>query len=143
LRRYGGGDGVAGTSEGGEERVPLRVDLVPFVRRDRRTEDLRVLRQDRVIPLPQLLKQTGRSLDVGEEERDGACGAFGHRPSFSPRCDARLDWTVSDRESSFGVALARACERVFWRWLQEPPLCPLARGGVETFVLFLDPKKGR
>ena len=59
--------------EGEEERVSLRIDLDPAVRRAGRTHHPPVLGERLVVCLvPDLLEELRRSLHVGEEEGDGA-----------------------------------------------------------------------
>ena len=73
-----GGDRVPGPPEGDEERVALRVDLLPTCSRERFTQKPLVLCQDIAIAVPKLLEQLGRALDVRKEEGDGADGKLGH-----------------------------------------------------------------
>jgi hypothetical protein len=56
-----------------EECVPLRVDLDSTLERTRFADDPPMLRECRGVVLgAELVEQPGGSLDVGEEERDGA-----------------------------------------------------------------------
>src|SRR6478672_5062139 len=63
-----------------EEGVALRVDLVAVVGRHGVADDPVVLREHRGVTVAESLKEAGRALDVGEQQRDGACGQVRHRP---------------------------------------------------------------
>ena len=67
----GSQDCVAGTRERNEEGVALRVDFAAAVGAERGSEHALVLGKHLVVPIPQLLHQPRRALDVREEERDG------------------------------------------------------------------------
>src|SRR6266498_3767108 len=72
--RFGGRRERAGRGwEGYEERIALRIDLDALVGPERLTQDTAMLRQHpRVLVGAQVVQQLRRTLDVGEEERDGA-----------------------------------------------------------------------
>ena len=76
------GDGrqqrVARAGERDEEAVPLRVDLVAPVGLERGAQECLVLVQHRRVLVAQLLHEARRSLDVGEEEGDGALREVRH-----------------------------------------------------------------
>jgi hypothetical protein len=71
--RVSAGDRVPRRAECAEERVALRVDLDTTVLGKCRTDDVAVPTELDGVPLrTELREQPRRSLDVGEEERDGA-----------------------------------------------------------------------
>src|SRR2546421_2555989 len=76
-------DRLAGASEGHEEAISLRVDLVAAARMERGTHQGSILLQHVGVALAQVLKQPGRPLDVAEEERDGAHREVVHTESPS------------------------------------------------------------
>jgi hypothetical protein len=61
--------GVGDSGEGEEERVTLRVDLDAPMRRSGLAKDTAVLGEHPNVGVPQFVKQTGRALDVREDER--------------------------------------------------------------------------
>ena len=69
---------VACAGEGDEEGVALGIDLVAAVRFEGRPQQALMLREHLSIPLPQLLDESRRPLDVGEEEGDRAARKVGH-----------------------------------------------------------------
>ncbi len=77
---FGGRPQSAGRSrEGDEESIPLRIDLDALIGRERHTQDTAMLRQHpRVLLRAQFMQQLRRTLDVGEEEGDGAGGQITH-----------------------------------------------------------------
>ena len=72
LRLRGGGDRLAGTRKDGKQRVSLGVDDAAAVAVDDGRQQARVIDQQARIVLTQTSQQGGRTLDVGEHERDGA-----------------------------------------------------------------------
>ena len=73
LRRARGVGGAARGRKRDEEGVALRVDLDTAVRRERVPQESSMLRERvRVRIRAERVQQSRRSLDVGEEERDGA-----------------------------------------------------------------------
>ena len=72
LRFLRGRDRIRGTSKGHEEGISLRVDLDAAVARNRVPEQAPVLGQHLCIPVPQLMQEPRRALDVGEEKGDGS-----------------------------------------------------------------------
>jgi hypothetical protein len=78
-------DRVASAREGDEERIPLRVDLVTSVRSERLAQQPLMFRKHLSVALAQLLEQPRRSLDVGEQEGDGARRQLSHRPQRAAR----------------------------------------------------------
>jgi hypothetical protein len=66
-------DGVGGSAEGDEEGVPLGVDHLAPVGREHSTQQPLLLGQQLTVPSPsEPLEQTGRALDVREQEGDSA-----------------------------------------------------------------------
>src|SRR6266849_9907622 len=63
---------VLGATEGDEERVPLRVDLVAAVLGERLAQDPLVIGERVAVAISQLLEQLRRTLDVSKEEGDRA-----------------------------------------------------------------------
>ena len=63
-----------------EERIALRVDLVAAVGVERLPEQALMVAEHRAVVVPQPLHQPRRSLDVREQEGDGAGGWIDHRP---------------------------------------------------------------
>ena len=74
----GGSDGVGRTRERDEERVPLRVHLDPAVPRKGLAQHAAVLREHVRIALPQFVQETGRTLDVREQQRDSPARKLRH-----------------------------------------------------------------
>ena len=71
-------DRILRSAERDEERIALRIDLLPVVFLERRAQDpMVVCARDRVA-LTQLLQQTCRALDVREEEGDRPMRELGH-----------------------------------------------------------------
>src|SRR2546421_7408839 len=94
-------DRIAGASEGHEEAISLRVDLVAAPRMERGMHQGSILLQDARVALAQVLKPLGGPLDVGKEERDGAHREVMHTESpslwldethlqYSAQCDVGL-----------------------------------------------------
>jgi hypothetical protein len=67
-----GCNGVLGPLEGDEEGVALGVDLLASVLFEGRSQEPVMVGTRFAVTLAQLLEQASRSLDVGEEEGDGA-----------------------------------------------------------------------
>ncbi len=76
--------GVASARERDEERVPLGVDLVPAVSVEGGTQQSLVVGQDCAVAFTQLLDESRRPFDVGEEEGDGSARHLGHGPKPDP-----------------------------------------------------------
>jgi hypothetical protein len=75
-------DGRGRLGKGEEEAVPLRVDLHSSMPRHELADDSPVCRDDPWIRRTELVEQASRTLDIGEEERDGARGqTVPHRSS--------------------------------------------------------------
>jgi hypothetical protein len=74
----GRGECVRGLGKGNEERVALRVHFDTAVPGEGVAEYAPVLGKYRRIFIPELAQKPRRSLDVREEESDGASGQFGH-----------------------------------------------------------------
>jgi hypothetical protein len=72
LRRDRGGDSVAGSFEGDEERVALGVDLPPLVRLASLPNQALVLLEYVRVSVAEALHEGGRAFEVREEERDRA-----------------------------------------------------------------------
>ena len=72
LRAHGGGDRVARSPEGDEEPVTLGMDLAPVVLLERRAQQALMLGQHLGVATAQPRQQSRRTLDVTEQERDGA-----------------------------------------------------------------------
>jgi hypothetical protein len=70
---------VSRAGEDVEERVALRVDFPPAVRRERVAHETPVFGQDGRVLIPQLLDQSRRSLHVREQEGDVDDTGLGHR----------------------------------------------------------------
>jgi len=80
LPRRCRGQCILHTPERDEQRVALRVHLHPGVRGERLPQHPPMLRQHFRVRLgPELVQQSGRTLDIGEEERDGAGRECSHR----------------------------------------------------------------
>src|SRR5581483_8825014 len=71
LRRDRGVDGVSRTPERDEERVALAVELAAAARRPGLPEQALVVGDHLAVPVAELAEESGRSLDVAEEE--GEC----------------------------------------------------------------------
>ena len=82
LRIHRRRDRVLRRLEGDEERIPLVIDLSAVVRRERRTQNPVMLRQQLRVVRAELLQEPSRSLHVGEEERDGPARELGHSTAF-------------------------------------------------------------
>ena len=89
--RRGGGERVRGFVEGDEERVALCVHLDAVIRSESPPQLVAMLGQSRRVAVAELVQQPGRSLDVREEEGDGAARKLGHR----------VDDAVPRRDSAF------------------------------------------
>ena len=83
LHLHGCTDRLAGASEGHEEAISLRVDLVAAILLEGTSHQGSILLQHARVALAQVLKQVGGPLDVGEEERDGAHREVVHTESPS------------------------------------------------------------
>jgi hypothetical protein len=97
-----GGDrrshGVTCAAKRHEERVTLGIDLLPASFRERRTKNSLVLREDGTVPIPELLQQPRRTLDIREEEGDGAAGKLGHGLSIARSrlpCQPEFESTIA------------------------------------------------
>jgi hypothetical protein len=98
LRVGRGGERRSRAPEGDQERVPLRVHLVPVVARERLAKQPAVRCQRLAIGRPEPAQERGRAFHVREEQRDGAgrqgvaggwLAAFvtsGHLSSVRPLC---------------------------------------------------------
>ncbi len=77
----GAGDRLLGAGERGEERVALGVHLVTMPALEQRSQELALVLKDLCVLAAQAVEETGRPLDVGEQERHGASGhrKNGHR----------------------------------------------------------------
>jgi hypothetical protein len=64
--------------ERGEERIPLRVHDLAAMRSEDGTQKLLMLGQQPPVPVPQLLEQPRRALDVREQEGDRAARQLSH-----------------------------------------------------------------
>ena len=73
-----GGDRFVCRCECEEERVALRVDLVAAMTGECLTEQTLVVGQDARVAAAELADEPRRTLDVGEEERDGPAGKVRH-----------------------------------------------------------------
>ena len=104
LRPCGRTDGVAGSGEGDEEGIALRVDFVASRLGDRLAQQPVVVGQHLgVTRLSELVQEPRRALDVGEEKGDGSArGGDGHVHRRVPRA----------RRGPAGVATAAARERL-------------------------------
>ena len=78
-----GGDRVARPRERDEERVALGVDLATVVLVERRAQHALVLAKHLGVAAPQPRQQPRRTLDVAEQERDGAAWKLRHTPSYA------------------------------------------------------------
>jgi hypothetical protein len=87
LRGDRGCDRVARPREGDEERVTLGVDLATVVLLERRAQHALMLGQHLAIAGTQPRQQPRRTLDVAEQQRDGATRKLSHERSYaqSPR----------------------------------------------------------
>ena len=74
LRRDRRGNRVAGTREGEEERVALRIHLDAIAPAELLAEDPAVLRDDLGVAVAEPLEEVRRAFDVREDEGDGSCG---------------------------------------------------------------------
>ena len=76
----GSGDGILRAPERYKEGIPLSVDLVSAVFGEGLPQDPLMIGERDAVELPaELLQQLGRSLDVREEEGDGADGQLVNR----------------------------------------------------------------
>jgi hypothetical protein len=82
LRRR---DRIGCARESDEEGIPLGIDLDAPVGRKGVAKCAAVLGQRVGIARAQLLEQPGRTLDIGEEEGDGAGRKLGHGPNDVPK----------------------------------------------------------
>ncbi len=86
LRRCRGGDRVQTPHEDKEKRVSLGIDFAPPGGSECFAHDVLVLREDVGVDVAShASQQTGRPLDVGEEEGDRTGGQIRHAP---PRADS-------------------------------------------------------
>src|SRR5215831_18176942 len=72
LYPYGSRDGIGGASEDREEGVALGVDDLPTSAVERLLQQVPAVRQHPGVAITELLEQTGGSLHVREEQRDGS-----------------------------------------------------------------------
>jgi hypothetical protein len=84
LRVHDSRDGIVGALEGQEEAISLRFDLDTSVAFDGFTNTAPVLLQHVAVPIAELLQQTRRSLDVREDQCDGAARELRHGPTLPP-----------------------------------------------------------
>ena len=87
------GDRIGRARERDKERVALSVDLDPSVPRERVTEQLAVLRKDIRVTLAELVQQTRRAFDVGEEQRHRSARKSPHAgiiPQRRPRAKSTM-----------------------------------------------------
>ena len=86
LRFSRGGNGAGCGWKGDEERIALRIHLDAVVSSERLAKRPTVLHQRLcVVGGAQLLQEPRRTLDIGEEKRDGSGGKVaGHRPIQAP-----------------------------------------------------------
>ena len=81
LRRRGGRERLARAGKGGEEAVALGAELDAVAGGHLLPQDVAVVGQRVAVPLgAELLQKDGRPLDVGEQQRDRACGKLSHDP---------------------------------------------------------------
>ena len=71
-------DRVGGSRKGDKERVPLRIDLDPAVRREGVAKGSPMRSKRRRVLVAELVQQASRARDVGEEERDRARRKVAH-----------------------------------------------------------------
>ena len=83
LRAHRGGDRVARPREGDEERVTLGVDLATVVLVERRPQQALMLAKHLGVAAAQPRQQPRRTLDVAEQERDGAARKLRHTRSYA------------------------------------------------------------
>jgi hypothetical protein len=83
LSRNGAGHGVSCGCKNDEKRVAFCAHFVTAVRGDRVTHEALVIALDLSIALAKLVKELGRSFDVGEQKRNGARRRLAHS-GFSP-----------------------------------------------------------
>jgi hypothetical protein len=88
LPGHCGGDGVARTREHHEEAVALSADLSPAVGLERDTKQAPVLIQQVDIATAQPSEQPRRTLDVAEQEADGAGRKFRNGAQLRPNVEA-------------------------------------------------------
>jgi hypothetical protein len=69
--------------ERNEERVALRVDLDAVVAPERLPQQPTMVRQDVDVAVTELLEESRRALDVGEEQRDGSGRQLAHADRIS------------------------------------------------------------
>jgi hypothetical protein len=74
-------DGIASAGKGHKEGVALGIHLVAVVLLKRGTQQVPALSEHIGVPLAQLLQEARRSLDIGEEQRDGSCRLMLHGKS--------------------------------------------------------------
>jgi hypothetical protein len=84
--------GLSRPREGSKDRIPLRVDLLAALFLNGRADKSAALRQDVRIGITQLLEQTRRPLDVGEEEGDRPGRQAGHGLLNRSLVPARTRW---------------------------------------------------
>ncbi len=78
-----GGQSLRGPREGDEEGIALGVDLDPPVAHERLAQHAAVVGEEVGVGGAELVQETSRALDVGEEERDGA----GREITHARECD--------------------------------------------------------
>lgn len=83
LRVHGSVDRVGGLAEDRKERIALSSDGYSVGLIDCRPQDQVVILQHSLVALTDLLKQVGRSHDVGEEECDRTNREIRHLAQFS------------------------------------------------------------
>ena len=84
-------NGVTGAREHEEEAVALHLDLDPAVEHEGLTQDLSVDRQRvDVAHAPEVLEQSRRSFDVGEQQGDGAGRKISHGRARVLACSEAL-----------------------------------------------------
>jgi hypothetical protein len=78
--------------EGDEEAVPLRVALAAVVSLEGGTQQPAVVAENLRVPLSEGVQQTGRALDVSEQESDAARGELPHHAknrALRPFCEGQ------------------------------------------------------
>src|SRR5207302_9106097 len=103
-RRTCGRHRIRGTGEGDEERVAGGVDLDSAMTRPHLAQDPLMFREHLGVAVTELLQQTRRALDVGEEERDRPGRKLGPHPAILPPRAGKGDPTPSPER---GVSACR------------------------------------
>ena len=78
LALGGRGYGIGRSGEGDEERIALGVDLDAVVPRERIPEHPAMLGENVCVAVTELLEQSRRPFDVGEEKRDRSARKLPH-----------------------------------------------------------------